>query len=44
VVPVALLSGVFKTANLLQAQATGLTLFWSHDLEAMKTFIEATRA
>lgn len=43
VVPVAMLSGVFKVSNLMQAQADGLTLFWSHDLEAMKTFIDATK-
>ncbi len=42
VVPVAMLAGVFKVSNLLAAQAAGLTLFWSHDLDAMKTFIETT--
>jgi hypothetical protein len=43
VVPVAMLSGVFKVANLVQAQEAGLTLFWAHDLDAMHAFIEATR-
>lgn len=32
VVPVAVLSGVFKRHNLEQAQQQGLTLFWAHDL------------
>ena len=43
VVPVAMLSGVFKVANLYQAQSEGLTLFWAHRLDAMRAFIEATR-
>jgi hypothetical protein len=43
VVPVAMLSGVFKVANLFQAQSEGLTLFWAHRLEAMRGFIEATK-
>ena len=38
-----MLSGVFKVSNLLRAQTSGLTLFWSHDLGSMRTFIEATR-
>ncbi|MGH6990744.1 MAG: XamI family restriction endonuclease, partial [Stellaceae bacterium] len=43
VVPVAMLSGVFKVSNLVQAQGGGLTMFWAHKLDAMRTFIEATR-
>jgi hypothetical protein len=43
VVPVAILSGVFKVVNLVQAQEAGLTLFWAHDLDSMKAFIEATK-
>jgi len=43
VVPVAMLSGVFKVANLYQAQSEGLTLFWAHKLDAMRAFIEATK-
>nr|WP_294529485.1 XamI family restriction endonuclease [uncultured Rhodopila sp.] len=43
VVPVALMSGVFKVANLVQAQEAGLTLFWAHDLDRLRTFIENTR-
>lgn len=43
VVPVAALAGVFKVLNLKQAQARGLALFWSHDLDKLGTFIESTR-
>lgn len=43
VVPVAMLSGVFKVSNLVQAQSEGLTMFWAHKLDAMRSFIEATR-
>jgi XamI restriction endonuclease len=32
VVPTAVLSGVYKRHNLEQAQRSGLTLFWAHDL------------
>jgi hypothetical protein len=44
VVPTAVLSGVFKVHNLVQAQTGGLTLFWAHELGEMGTFIEATKA
>ena len=43
VVPVAMLSGVFKVANLLQAQEMGLTLFWAHKLGDMEEFINAAK-
>lgn len=43
VVPVAMLTGVFKVSNLLQAQEGGLTLFWSHKLGDMTKFICATK-
>lgn len=43
VVPAAVLGGVFKVMNLEQAQARGLALFWSHDLEKLGQFIESTR-
>ena len=43
VVPVAVLSGVFKTLNLVQAQARGLTIFWAHDLSPLADFVDATR-
>lgn len=43
IVPTAVLSGVFKVVNLLQAQDQGLTLFWSHDLEKLQQFAMATK-
>lgn len=42
-VPVAILSGVFTLSNLVYAQERGLTLFWAHDLDPMREFIEAAR-
>ena len=39
VVPTAVLSGVFKTHNLVQAQDSGLTIFWAHDLAPLTDFI-----
>ncbi len=44
VVPVAVLSGVYKLHNLIDAQARGLTLFWAHNLGAMIDWIETTRS
>lgn len=43
VVPVALLSGVYKLHNLEQAQARDLTLYWAHRLSDLTTWIEATK-
>ncbi len=43
VVPAAALAGVFKVLNLEQAQERGLSLFWSHDLEKLGSFIDSTR-
>lgn len=43
-VPTAVLSGVFKLHNLLDAQSRGLTLFWAHDLPAMVSWIGRTKA
>ena len=43
VVPAAVLSGVFKTQNLLAAQESGLSILWSHDFGTMKRFIDSTR-
>ncbi|MDN7752404.1 XamI family restriction endonuclease [Burkholderia gladioli] len=43
VVPAAALAGVFKVLNLEQAQARGLSLFWSHDLDKLGEFIESTK-
>ena len=42
VVPVAMLSGVFKTLNLVQAQDRGLTIFWAHHLQPLTDFVSAT--
>lgn len=44
VVPTAVLSGVFKVHNLVQAQTGGLVLFWAHELQEMGAFIESTKA
>jgi hypothetical protein len=43
VVPVAVLSGVYKLHNLLSAQERGLQLVWAHNLEPLLEWIEATR-
>jgi hypothetical protein len=42
VVPTAVISGVFKVNNLMQAQDAGLTLFWAHDLKKLGKFITST--
>lgn len=42
VVPAAVLSGVFALKNLEYAQENGLSLFWAHDLTALKDYIDAT--
>ena len=44
IVPAAVLSGVFKVQNLVEAQEAGLALFWSHDLGQLQEFICRTRA
>ena len=41
VVPVAVLSGVYKIHNLTNAQNRGLTLFWAHDLPQLMRWIES---
>ena len=43
IVPTAMLSGVFKVANLFQAQTVGLSLFWAHNLSELQRFIDSTR-
>lgn len=43
VVPAAMLGGVYKLHNLIDAQERGLTIFWAHDLKAMTDWIAATR-
>lgn len=44
IVPAAVLSGVYKVENLLEAQRRGLHLFWAHDLERLRAFIESTHS
>lgn len=43
VVPSAMVAGVFKTNNLVAAQTNGLTIWWSHDLGQLTTWIDRTR-
>lgn len=43
-VPVAVLSGVYKLHNLVNAQNRGLTLFWAHDLAELIDWIKQTQA
>jgi hypothetical protein len=43
VVPAAVLGGVYKLHNLIDAQNRGLAIFWSHDLASLIEFIEKTR-
>ena len=43
VVPTAVLSGVYKLHNLLDAQERGLTLFWAHDLTPLTEWIDRTK-
>jgi hypothetical protein len=43
VVPTAVLSGVYKMKNLVDAQDKGLTLFWAHDLAKLTDWISSTR-
>ena len=42
-VPCAMLAGVFGLRHLEDAQERGLTLFWSHSIQEMLNFTEATR-
>jgi hypothetical protein len=43
VVPVAVLSGVFKLHNLTDAQDRGLSLIWAHNLEPFVEWLLATK-
>lgn len=43
VVPAAVLGGVYKLHNLVEAQDRGLTLFWDHDLASLTSWIASTR-
>lgn len=42
-VPAAVLSGVFSLSNLEYAQQNGLAIFWAHDLEPLRDFIDRAR-
>lgn len=42
-VPCSVLSGIFKTHNLEQAQEQHLTIFWAHNLDPLATFIHSTK-
>ena len=44
IVPVAVLSGVYKLRNLKQAQQRGLTLYWAHRLSDLIDWVERTRS
>ena len=41
-IPCAVLSGIFKTRNLEQAQDQHLTIFWAHNLDPLAEFVRAT--
>ena len=41
-VPAAVLSGVYEVRHLVRAQDAGLTIFWTHDIEALVAFALAT--
>lgn len=43
IVPVAILGGVYDVSSLERAQATGLTIYWSHRLTDLTAWIESTR-
>jgi hypothetical protein len=43
VVPAAMLAGVYSPANVVDAQAAGLAIFWSHRINDLGAFVEATR-
>ena len=42
VLPIAVIGGVFKPANLETAQGEGLALVWSHRLDDLAKFVQAT--
>lgn len=43
VVPSAVLGGVYKLHNLVDAQDRGLTIFWAHDLKPLTDWISSTK-
>lgn len=42
-IPVAVLSGVYEVRHLEHAQAAGLSIFWTHDLDALVAFVLGTK-
>lgn len=42
-IPAAVLAGVFKRHNLVNAQTDGLTIFWAHELDRLIDFVNSTR-
>lgn len=42
-VAASVLSGVFKVENLLEAQRRGLTLFWAHDFDALRQWLNSVK-
>lgn len=43
IVPTSVIAGVFKREYLQDAQSRGLTIYWSHNLEALTTWLAALR-
>lgn len=43
VIPVAVISGLYKINHMLVAQRRGLCIIWAHDLKPLVDFIESTR-
>jgi XamI restriction endonuclease len=43
IVPAAVIAGVYHPPNLVSAQRDGLTIWWSHDLDQMITWIDQAR-
>jgi hypothetical protein len=43
IVPAAVIAGVYHPPNLLSAQHDGLTIWWSHDIDQMITWIDQAR-
>lgn len=44
VITAAVLAGVFKVANLIDAQNAGVFIFWEHDLEPLSEFLRGTQS
>lgn len=44
IVPAAVIAGVFHPPNLISAQAAGLTIWWSHEIDHMINWINQTKS